>query len=87
MRVKRWYDVYVIVTEQKNTGSAASHHKSQTCETDTGAKGKGFYSSAAQPGRMVDSCLKAHLFFLPWKVQLSSARPRQKPVSRIPAPF
>ena len=34
--------------------------KSQTCQEGVGAKSKEIYSGAAQPGRMVDSHLKAH---------------------------
>ena len=43
--------------EQKEN-LAPCRHKSQIHEAGAGAKGLSFYSDAAQPGRMVDSCLR-----------------------------
>ena len=50
-----------LITEQ-NGGLTAWHNKSQTHEPGAGAKVKRFYSGAKQPGRMMDYCLKDHLF-------------------------
>ena len=65
----------VFVTEKKG-GSAACHHKSQTCEADVGAIENRFYSVAWENGGLLSQ--RPSPLSAMEKVQLSSARTRQK---------
>ena len=61
----------------KNVCSTACHHKNQTCETDSGVKERDF----------IQVLHDLREWQTPISKPLSSAKPRQKAMSRIPAPI